>query len=353
MASKLKLAGKRVMRGSKESKERRLSRDSKDSVSSKAGQAATPTPSPAADDIERVFRQFDEDGSGDIDVGELTTALNALGVRSDGSQAAAVMAEFRSANSAGLQLPEFTKLVTELSQFQAASEKQRADIEAAKNNHTNQNRPSKEEMLDAQAKTAAAMERLGEFQAALKPSVFTDAAALQPLIMQCARGGVRLEQLKGAVEGARLQPEARTEVLALVCESVEQVNVARRERAEDQLDHAISQDFGNEFVWFEGMINRACEAGADARLVDRAYAHLAKREEAAARELLGKTTNSSFTSFDPMPILSLLSSQEEREVTTQTRISRRRSRIRLPIAQPNLAPYPPSLLSSLPTILHP
>jgi len=74
-------------------------------------------PTAPPDDIERVFRQFDVDVSGDIDVDELTTALNALGVRSDGSQAELIMGRYRSANSAGLRLPEFRRLVTELRQF--------------------------------------------------------------------------------------------------------------------------------------------------------------------------------------------------------------------------------------------
>merc|ERR1712094_92886 len=60
-------------------------------------QARSPARQPAAaDDIDTTFNRFDADGSGDIDVSELTNALNALGVNADGTQAAAVMSKYSS-----------------------------------------------------------------------------------------------------------------------------------------------------------------------------------------------------------------------------------------------------------------
>ena len=79
-------------------------------------QQKAPLP-PPADDIEATFRAFDADESGDIDVGELSKAMTALGVATGTAQASAVMARYDADRSGGLQLPEFRALVTELRAF--------------------------------------------------------------------------------------------------------------------------------------------------------------------------------------------------------------------------------------------
>ena len=65
-----------------------------------------------------VFRRFDTDGSGDIDLSELKEALNALGLAADTDEAAQVLAKFDEGKTGKLKMDEFRKLVRELKQFQ-------------------------------------------------------------------------------------------------------------------------------------------------------------------------------------------------------------------------------------------
>ena len=70
------------------------------------------------DDDERIFRKYDEDGSGDIDVRELDQALNALGIKNDAAQTGSVMGWYDKDNSGGLQLLEYRALMHETRSFQ-------------------------------------------------------------------------------------------------------------------------------------------------------------------------------------------------------------------------------------------
>ena len=72
----------------------------------------------SAFDVERIFRRYDADNSGDIDVDELRQALPSLGISVDGQQARQVMQRFAAAGQTTLSLPEFRRLVEELKSFQ-------------------------------------------------------------------------------------------------------------------------------------------------------------------------------------------------------------------------------------------
>ena len=69
-----------------------------------------------------VFRSFDKDGSGDIDVSELAPALSALGLSADTAEAVMVLQKYDVDRSGKLTLPEFRVLAKELRAFQAAQE---------------------------------------------------------------------------------------------------------------------------------------------------------------------------------------------------------------------------------------
>jgi hypothetical protein len=66
------------------------------------------------DDVERIFRKHDGDGSGDIDVRELRVALKSLGIATDSRGAAAKLQRFDASRDGALQLHEFRRLVEEL-----------------------------------------------------------------------------------------------------------------------------------------------------------------------------------------------------------------------------------------------
>ena len=74
--------------------------------------------SASRDDVLDAFERYDTDGSGDIDVLELRSALTDMGLSVDTTQAAAVLAKFDKDRSGGLQLPEFRLVVEELRSFQ-------------------------------------------------------------------------------------------------------------------------------------------------------------------------------------------------------------------------------------------
>ena len=72
----------------------------------------------AAETVGSVFRRFDKDNSGDIDVHELEEALNALGMRSDTHEARSVLARYDTDKNGKLDKQEFRSLVKELKKFQ-------------------------------------------------------------------------------------------------------------------------------------------------------------------------------------------------------------------------------------------
>ena len=77
-----------------------------------------PRPSPGGESIVDVFRRFDKDNSGAIDLRELLQALNALGLQSDEAGTRAVMARYDTDGNGTLELPEFRLLVTEIQAYQ-------------------------------------------------------------------------------------------------------------------------------------------------------------------------------------------------------------------------------------------
>ena len=69
---------------------------------------------PGWNDAEAVFRRFDRDASGDMNVKELRSALRLLQVRVDTKHAAAVLDRFDQDENGFLSVQEFKKLVKEL-----------------------------------------------------------------------------------------------------------------------------------------------------------------------------------------------------------------------------------------------
>lgn len=65
-----------------------------------------------------VFRKFDKDGSGDLDLGEIKQALAELGLKVDANAAAEVLQRYDTDRSGRLSLKEFRPLVKELKGFQ-------------------------------------------------------------------------------------------------------------------------------------------------------------------------------------------------------------------------------------------
>ena len=63
--------------------------------------------------VEKIFRQFDKDGSGDVDFSELKEALALLGYGDD-RKAAAVLLRRYDSDGGGLDLEEFTQLVSDM-----------------------------------------------------------------------------------------------------------------------------------------------------------------------------------------------------------------------------------------------
>lgn len=82
--------------------------------------AAVPPPVGTGETVGQVFRRFDKDGSGDIDITELRSALNALGLSVDTAGAGVVLAKFDKDGSGRLEMNEFRALVKELKRFQGA-----------------------------------------------------------------------------------------------------------------------------------------------------------------------------------------------------------------------------------------
>ena len=81
-------------------------------------QSATVGTIGTGESVGSVFRRFDADSSGSIDVVELREALNALGLPSDTAGAAEVLTRYDKDGSGRLELPEFRLLVKELKAFQ-------------------------------------------------------------------------------------------------------------------------------------------------------------------------------------------------------------------------------------------
>ena len=65
-----------------------------------------------------VFRRFDVDNSGELDIAELKQALNALGLDADTAGAADVLAKYDTDGNGRIDLKEFRPLVKELRAFQ-------------------------------------------------------------------------------------------------------------------------------------------------------------------------------------------------------------------------------------------
>ena len=78
-------------------------------------QSTMPGKTPTVGD---VFRSFDTDSSGDLDVAEVAKALNVLGLKADTKEAAAIFAKYDADKSGKLELPEFRQLVKDLRAFQ-------------------------------------------------------------------------------------------------------------------------------------------------------------------------------------------------------------------------------------------
>ena len=68
-----------------------------------------------------AFRQFDTDGSGDIDASELQPALRVLGLKADSAGALQVVKSYASAGTSSLTLPQFEKLVKDLEKYQGGA----------------------------------------------------------------------------------------------------------------------------------------------------------------------------------------------------------------------------------------
>ena len=71
---------------------------------------------PPAETITDAFKRFDEEMSGDIDVGELGEALRLLGINADGNAARSVISRYDGRRT--LSLEEFRKVVMELRRLQ-------------------------------------------------------------------------------------------------------------------------------------------------------------------------------------------------------------------------------------------
>ena len=74
------------------------------------------TPSASVGD---VFRRYDADSSGSLDIGELKAALSDLGLPVDTAAAAEVLQRYDEDRSGRIEMAEFRKLVKELKGFQA------------------------------------------------------------------------------------------------------------------------------------------------------------------------------------------------------------------------------------------
>jgi Ca2+-binding EF-hand superfamily protein len=68
-----------------------------------------------------IFRRFDADNSGDLDVAKVNQALNELGLSVDSAGAADLLSRYDTDGNGRLSLPEFSLLVTELRAFQQQS----------------------------------------------------------------------------------------------------------------------------------------------------------------------------------------------------------------------------------------
>ena len=66
-----------------------------------------------------VFQRYDADGSGDIDVAELYVALGELGFKANSEETGLVLKKYQLESESGeLRLPEFTKLIKEMSEHE-------------------------------------------------------------------------------------------------------------------------------------------------------------------------------------------------------------------------------------------
>lgn len=77
---------------------------------------------PGWNDVESVFRRFDRDGSGDMNVKELRTALRLLQVRVNTKEAAAVLRRFDEDENGALSMGEFRRLLAKLKEVEGSDE---------------------------------------------------------------------------------------------------------------------------------------------------------------------------------------------------------------------------------------
>ena len=72
--------------------------------------------------IRAAFAKFDADGSGDIDVGELASALREVGMEVSQQEAVGVLRKYAPAGARTLRLDAFDKLAADLRKYQAAQQ---------------------------------------------------------------------------------------------------------------------------------------------------------------------------------------------------------------------------------------
>ena len=68
----------------------------------------------AAQDVRAAFAQFDRDGNGNLDAGEIRQALANLGIVATRAEAVAVLTKYDIDRSGGIDVTEFTKIFDDL-----------------------------------------------------------------------------------------------------------------------------------------------------------------------------------------------------------------------------------------------
>ena len=68
----------------------------------------------AAQDVRAAFAQFDRDGNGNLDAGEIRLALANLGIVATRAEAVAVLTKYDIDRSGGIDVTEFTKIFDDL-----------------------------------------------------------------------------------------------------------------------------------------------------------------------------------------------------------------------------------------------